>query len=264
MPVLADMDMAREIILPALAGYGDQTLKLQGVLNGDGPVRDVRVDNFHSPTAVMLKVGPFLNFFARDAEIGRHLLQELSWHWSKPMAFAGVPEELVALIEECADLEWNQPCHQYYLPGSVNLSELRSEVSAVLDLGQPSEDHIELILEHWPYGDPDSMDDQEFILRRLADGICSGYFDGEQLVSWALTGDDLSMGLMHTLPSHRRMGIARLVTAHLTVQLADQGHTPYCYVVAGNEPPVGLLEGMGYVRSEGRYCWLGTSPRAAR
>ena len=104
MPVLADLDMAREIILPALAEYGDQTLKLQGVLHGDGPVRDVRVDNFHSPTAVMLKVGGFLNFFARDAEIGRHLLQELSWHWSKPMAFAGVPESLVELIEECADI----------------------------------------------------------------------------------------------------------------------------------------------------------------
>lgn len=262
MPVLADMEMAREIILPALRTYGDQTLKLQGLLQADGPVRDVRVDNFHSPTAVMLKVGGFLNFFARDEEIGRHLLHELSWHWSKPLAFAGVAEELVPLIAECADIEWNQPCHQYYLPQDKNVSDLRSEVGAVLDMGFPEPEHAALILEHWPYGDPDSEQDREYVTRCLERGPSSAFYDGEQLVSWALCGDDMSMGMMHTLASHRRRGIARLVTAHLTVQVCDGGHTPYCYVVAGNEPPIHLLEELGYVRSEGRYCWLGTTPRS--
>ena len=261
MPVLADIEMAREIILPTLREYTDQTLKLQGLLHGGAPIRDVRVDNFHNPTAVLLKVGNFFNLFACDAKIARHLLQELNWHWSTPLAFAGVSESLVEIIAEFAEIEWSQPCLQYYLPSHVNLSELRAEIDGVQGFGAPGVQEIPQILEHWPYGSPDNPDDHDYIARRLAAGFTSGFYVDGQLVSWALTGDDLSMGMMHTLTAHRRKGIARLVTAHLTLELCDQRRIPYCYVVAGNRPPDGLLTSMGYVRSEGRYCWLGTKPR---
>ena len=263
MPVLADMEMAREIILPALQQDAMQTLKLQGLLVGNATIRDVRVDNFSEPTAVLLKCREFLNFYARDLEIGRHLLGELSWHWNRPLAFAGVAEPLVALIEENAVIRWQTPCWLYHLTHEVSMGDLLQQVEEQGSLAKPSPEHSALILEHWPYGDAGDLADQVYIAQRLHDAPASGYFVDDKLVSWALTNDDLSMGLMHTLEEHRCLGIGRLVLADITLQMCEEGWTPYCYVVADNEVPMHLLEQMGYVRSEHQYVWLETEPRSA-
>jgi GNAT superfamily N-acetyltransferase len=261
MPVLADIEMARRIILPALQEYGDRSLKLQGLLRSDAPIRDVRVDDFDYPNGVLLRAGSFHHLFAADTAVARHLLQELNWHWTTPLAFAGIAEEFLGLIGNFADVEWSQPCDQYHLPHEVNLTPFRSQLAGVDALGRPGPEHVDLILAHWPFGSSSNPEDRDYVARRLSRAPASGFFVGDEMVSWALTGDDLSMVMMHTLEDHRRRGIARLVTADLTLQMCDQHVTPYCYVVSGNDSPLGLLEQMGYVRSEGRYCWLGTKPR---
>ena len=264
MPVLADIEMARDIILPALTRFADKTLKLQGLLHSGAPLREIRVDDLQSPRAVLIKQGSFYSMSAEDPECAKHLLTELNWQWSNPLGFAGVPEEFVDVIASFADIEWSQPCYQYHLPRDVSLAPLREIVDGVASLGTVGAQYADQVLAYWPYGEQGNPEDQRFIARRLETGFSVGFYDEGELVAWALTGDDLSMGMMHTLETHRRQGIAAKVTSQLTLALCEEHITPYCYVVAGNEPPLGLLTQLGYVQGEGRYFWLGTKPKTGR
>ena len=262
MPVLADLDMAREVILPALQRHPTEALKLVGLLqSGRESLRDVFVDDFSEPSAVLLRDGKFFSFYASDPKMARHLLGELAWKWTRGVAFAGVHERLVGLIEEQAPLRWKTPCWQYHLPTDVPMGKLKALRGGGERLRPLQAEDAELILTHWPYGEVEDADDRAYVLERLGSGPSGGWVEGGRLVSWALTNADLSLGFMHTLEGWRRQGIGLKVMAALTLQVCQEGWTPYGYVVSENAKPVRLLQELGYVRSEHRYVWLETEPR---
>ena len=263
MPALKDHKTAQTLLLPWLSRFADRSLKPQGMLRSGAPLRDIRVDDLQRPRAALLRQGTFFSLYAETTRDAEDLLEENGFEWRSPQGFAGVPEVLLESIASQTEIVWRQPCYQFYLPKDASAMPMQRYVQGVTALNPLVSRHVDQVLTHWPYGERDNLDDQRFIARRIATGLNAGFYDGDELVSWALTGDDLSMGMMHTLESHRRQGIAAMVSSQLVLTLREAQITPYCYVVEGNAPPLRLLAQLGFVQSEGRYFWLGTQPRTA-
>ncbi len=62
---------------------------------------------------------------------------------------------------------------------------------------------------------------------------CAVYVD-EKPVCWCLTHFENSLGMLYTLPEHRRKGYALEVMTCITNKLIAQGDIPYAYIVKGN------------------------------
>jgi len=83
-------------------------------------------------------------------------------------------------------------------------------------------------------------------------------------VSWIMTHSDGALGALYTLPSHRRQGLARLVTKRRLREMGKQSpitrqdyfgeeylirpERGFCFVFKGNEASERLWEGMGWER----------------
>lgn len=264
MPVLSDLEIAREVLLPVLEREPIETLKLRGLLGeraGKDAVAEVRVDSFQAPQAAMLKSGSFYTLYAGSEDRARAVLAELNWLWHQPLGFAGVHEALVPIIAEQAEIEWQTACWRYHLPDDVHSTQLWSTRGAE-EMDALTAIDVTRILSKWPYGDPNDPRDRAYVTRLIQNGLGTGWREDGELVCWALTNADGSLGFLHTLESWRGRGLAARVTADLTLKVRAADMTPYGYVVEDNPGPLGILERLGYVRSQERYVWLGTRARA--
>lgn len=261
MPALQLTPDSLEFLNDLLMAEPALTLKLQGLLNNYGyGVERVLVDNLDAPSALIVKSGAFHSFFGYDVDAAVRLLDELSW--GEPLAFSGVWEPLVELIAERAEVLWRNPCTQYHLPdGEVSLDQLVEIGTHCDDIEEPTDAVVDLILEHWPYGDPNDALDRRHIRDRIDHGITSAYYEAGELLSWAMVAPDGSIGYMHTLEGHRGRGLGLSVAANLTLKVWNAGLTPYCLVVHDSLSPDSVLSKLGYEASEDSFVWLGTTPR---
>ncbi len=258
MPLLTDRSSAFQVVANLLMEAPVETLKLQGLLYHD-TFDEVRVDQLEGPTAVLLRSGRFHAFFALDERQGRALLGELDW--SAPQAFSGLHEIYVDWVADRAPITWTNPCDQYHLPDTGTVMEdlfaARGDDAHILE---PSPEHVDLILEHWPYGDVDNGADRRHIEERIASGITTGWVEDHRLVAWAMTHQDGSMGYLHTLAGYRGQGIGGKILADLALKVWNLGLTPFGHVVSDNRAPTPLLGLLGFERHPDRFVWLGTAP----
>lgn len=239
-----------------------RTLKLQGMLSPNTPAPErILVDDADTPRAVLLKTGPFHALHAADTDAADALLDTLDW--TAPLAFAGLHDTWLPLIQARAPLAGTNPCVQYHLspqaPQRDALDALWAEARS--HIGPLRAEHAPLVNTHWPYGDTDNPDSIARVARRIAHNLSRAWFsDDHHPIAWAMLHDDLSMGFMHTLAAHRRRGVGIAVAAALVSATLDAGHTPYAHVVATNRDPDSLIARLGLTPSEGRYLWLATDP----
>eukprot|EP00775_Hariotina_reticulata_P003590 gene3590-biopygen5287 len=150
------------------------------------------------------------------------------------------------------------------------------------ELSQLKQDDAELINATWT--GPGTLE----LVRQL---ICSSSHacirqlsDGAP-VCWTLEVEPGCAGMLHTLPQHRRQGLARLVLLSLlhklqlqaeqtessiqpplpeqqdmNVQVHSDNHMTsgivYCYVVHDNKASIACLQGIGF-KSTGVFIWMG-------
>lgn len=257
MPLITDRSSAFQIVATLLMEAPLETLKLQGLLYHD-VFDEVWVDQLEGPSAALVRAGRFHAFFALEERSGRALLDVLDW--SQPLAFSGLHEIYVDWVADRAPVVWTNPCDQYHLPDTGTVMEdlfaARGDDAHLMD---PTEDHLDLLLEHWPYGDIDNAEDRRHIEERVRFGVSSGWVEDHQLVSWTMTHPDGSMGYLHTLEGYRGRGIGRRVMADLALKVWNLGLTPFGHVVSDNRGPVQLLDRLGFERHADRFVWLGTS-----
>lgn len=133
-------------------------------------------------------------------------------------------------------------------------------------------DDVELIFRLWPYSMPWS-------LRTIAECVDSGrptcgvrVRATNELVAWAVTRCDFSIGMMHVQPEWRKLGLASLLVRSLVVQqrqcvavnpavlrAAEQddavakelaaGVAVHCFIEASNVASIALFTKLGFVRT---------------
>ncbi|MEO1268665.1 MAG: GNAT family N-acetyltransferase [Myxococcota bacterium] len=247
--------------LTLLNTHPEASLKLQGMLRTHDCTTLLFDESHAPPQAVLIRARRgFWSMFADPdrPEALKLLLDQIDW--SRSIDWAGVWEPLLPYITERADLAWSNPCIQAHLypTADTRAALLQHRGPDDAGLARPRPEHAPLILDHWPYGSSDDPGALKHIQERLEHAAVSGWFEGDRLVSWAMTHPDTSLGFMHTREAYRRRGIGHRVAADLILKVIDRGWTPFCHVVEANTAPLGMLKRLGFTPTKERYFWLST------
>eukprot|EP00048_Salpingoeca_helianthica_P022903 m.21031 g.21031 ORF g.21031 m.21031 type:complete len:410 (+) comp7984_c1_seq1:45-1274(+) len=147
--------------------------------------------------------------------------------------------------------EWTHPCQLYVLPASTPIAdhvvgELVTE-GIVLDWVRPAD--VPIINDLWPYRSAKSIDTITAIARSMPCVCARTVADGKP-ACWMVTYHYGSIGMLHTLESHRRQGLARAVVLALCnhLRIVRPGMAPFCHIIDDNTPSRALFESMGFVR----------------
>lgn len=99
------------------------------------------------------------------------------------------------------------------------------------------------------------VDDIEYIRSRIEEDMFGVFLRGE-IVGFAGTHDEGSMGLLEILPEYRRLGLAYALEAHLINHLLSQGRVPYCQVAIVNDASIRLQQKLGLSVLKDTIYWL--------
>ena len=102
------------------------------------------------------------------------------------------------------------------------------------------------------------VDDIDYIRERINEDMF-GVFFGDEIVGFAGTHDERSMGMLEILPEYRRLGLAYALEAHLINHLLSLGRVAFCQVAVYNEASIKLQQKMGLDISERVIYWLARS-----
>jgi tRNA (guanine37-N1)-methyltransferase len=102
------------------------------------------------------------------------------------------------------------------------------------------------------------VDDVDYIRERINEDMF-GVFFGDEIVGFAGTHDERSMGMLEILPEYRRLGLAYALEAHLINHLLSLGRKAFCQVAVYNEASIKLQQKMGLAISERVIYWLARS-----
>lgn len=87
---------------------------------------------------------------------------------------------------------------------------------------------------------------QEYIQEAIRSGHSAGIEEQGALVAWATTHDDLAIGNLHVIPTHRRKGYAASLVSHLASKLRRAGHLPVMNIEEGNTASRALAGRLGF------------------
>ena len=99
------------------------------------------------------------------------------------------------------------------------------------------------------------VDDINYIRERIEEDMF-GVFFGEEIVGFAGTHEERSMGMLEILPDCRRLGLATALEAHLINYLISLGRVAFCQVAVYNDASIKLQQKMGLEISDRVIYWL--------
>lgn len=99
------------------------------------------------------------------------------------------------------------------------------------------------------------VDDVNYIRERIEEDMF-GVFFGEEIVGFAGTHEERSMGMLEILPDCRRLGLATALEAHLINYLISLGRVAFRQVAVYNDASIKLQQKMGLEISDRVIYWL--------
>lgn len=100
-------------------------------------------------------------------------------------------------------------------------------------------------------------DCEEYLRGRILANVMYGAYVEERLVGFVGMHDDGSMGMLYVDEAYRGKGLAVALESYIINRQLEQGFTPYCQVIVGNEASRRLQEKLGLYISEESVWWLG-------
>ncbi len=94
-----------------------------------------------------------------------------------------------------------------------------------------------------------------YIRERIQRGPSAGVYESGELVAWAMTHDDASIGVMNVLEPYRRKRYAYDLTVYLIEQVRARGKIPYVHVEETNSTSLDLAHKVGF-REDRRLHWF--------
>ncbi len=194
-------------------------------------------DHLQKPTGILVRKGYFCYIYTTSESFLDLLIRD--YFASDFYGFSGLSNFVANYLEPHFTLQWDSRCDLYFYPStSVPLHLKKRDVKTI-----PPQ-FAEEIDSYYTYKDDTS---KLRILESLNTLPSSGYFDGDELVSWVLVHEDNSMGIMYTKEAYRGMGIAIDVTIDLCEKVIAHAKTPYLQINQANTMSPGLALKCGFV-----------------
>ncbi|XP_073682351.1 glycine N-acyltransferase-like protein 3 [Garra rufa] len=178
---------------------------------------------------------------------------------------AGVDIRHLGAVQEFAD--------QHGVPWKVkavmNVLQLQDEgqlqfieSSAGLRVAPLSAAHAHLVNSTWKYGGDRNSYNSVLNYITHNPSLCVIEEGGTEPVSWLLVYQHAALGLLYTLPQHRRKGYAKLLVSMMAKNLLDRGHPVYCFVEKENDFSYKLFTSLGFQNSpDYRAVWFELNQR---
>nr|XP_006638569.1 PREDICTED: glycine N-acyltransferase-like protein 3 [Lepisosteus oculatus] len=222
--------------------------KRQGVLDREGDF------NIHS-------------IFSRDKEsLGKLLQRPGVIDWSRFSLLAGVDLKHLDVVKDLA-LSRNVPArtqtvvYVMTLEDSSQLRQLPEHSDAGCRLARLSPSHAELVNANWSFGG--DRNSYNSVLNYISHNPSLCVLDERgKPISWILMYQHCALGLLYTLPDHRRQGHAKLLVTEMSRQLLEQGYPVYCFVEEENQISYQLFTSLGFRhKPDYRAVWFQLSLR---
>ncbi|KAI5108517.1 hypothetical protein C0J45_2111, partial [Silurus meridionalis] len=133
---------------------------------------------------------------------------------------------------------------------SCNLLNLQDPSKLTLDrssvqVSPLKESHIALVCSTWKFNMGNLT---EPMIRNMVLNFPSYcVLDAEgRPVSWILTYESCAMGMLYTLPEHRRKGYAKVLVNVLAKKLHSEGYPVYCFIEEENQASYKLFTSLGF------------------
>ncbi|XP_051769056.1 glycine N-acyltransferase-like protein 3 [Ctenopharyngodon idella] len=178
---------------------------------------------------------------------------------------AGVDIKHLEAVQEFAD--------QHGLPWKVQVvmnvlmlqdaNQLRfKQSSAGLRFSPLSEAQAHLVNSTWKYGGDSNSYNSVLNYISHNPSLCVIEEGATEPVSWLLVYQHAALGLLYTLPQHRRKGYAKLLVSIMGKSLLERGHPVYCFVEEENDTSYKLFTSLGFQHSQGyRAVWFELNKR---
>ncbi|MBR2974283.1 MAG: hypothetical protein IKC47_00870 [Clostridia bacterium] len=141
------------------------------------------------------------------------------------ISFCGISNEILQHLQSIYQLDWVTLCSLY----AYNGLHFDDTATQSLDFRPMDARYWQLISDGTPYH-ADEQDIRECLGNRLSSAI---YIDNEP-VCWCLLHHENSLGMLYTLPQHRRKGYALAVMTDICKKIVANGDVPYGYIIKGN------------------------------
>ena len=184
--------------------------------------------------------GNYMN--ASTIEAARHMLDLVT----DGNLFCIRQKEYSAIIEKKFPVKYRLKVSQaYYAENTpITLPEIPFEIKRL------DHTHIPFLKENYK-----EVQTQGYIEGRVSEGMF-GIFDENRIAGFIGKHEEGSMGLLHIMPSHRRMNLGVALLAFMVNRTLELGEYPYSQVSLGNDASLSLHKKLGF-RISGEYVyWL--------
>jgi hypothetical protein len=235
---LKKLECVTDELLNFLKSDPVQTLNIIGILENSAlETLDIRVDSCEKPTGVLVRKGYFCYVYSKCTVFLESLVN--GYFVDDFYGFSGLSNFVASYLEPYFNLQWKEVCHIYYLPFGGLKTELKKRPIKTIPIEYAKE-----IDSYYTYKDAHSI---YKIQDRLMTMSSSGYFEGDELYSWALVHDDNSLGVMYTKDAFRGKGLAVDVTIDLCMKEIKRGKQPFVQISTENTMSPGLALKCGFL-----------------
>lgn len=205
------------------------------------------VDNLEKPNGFIFICNYWNIIFCEDDLLASKMLSDMTLDKNK--GFAGILWKYYDIVKEKNEIDWEESCYLYYLNKEDFDNSPIKHVVKSLRLKD-----AETVYNYYTYKDEDPIDYiKECIINRPSAAV---FDENENPISWAVTREDGSMGIMYTKKEHRGKGLAKSVSKHLAKLHLDNNDIPYVHILFGNENSVNLAESIGFKKFD-KVKWFG-------
>jgi 8-oxo-dGTP diphosphatase len=163
--------------------------------------------------------------------------------------FASLEEWMVPIVTNHKRTKWKLSTIRYILPEEIEIQGISKKVK-LLD-----ESYAEYIYLNSKYKEFTSL---PYIKERIEIGPAIGIIENNQLISWALTHDDNSLGFLHVMPECRNKGYAVNVLKALIYHKRKSLAPVYANIEPHNSSAINLVTKLGF-RPDQKIYWLEVS-----
>lgn len=221
-------------------------LNIKGIIHNN-PDAEVYVDNENDINGVLVRNGSWHALYTEREDVLSRFLDEIA-KGNDYVGFSGVWRPLAEMILKRFREAWRNPCDIYYLPPERFDPSLKKHPTRPLRL-----EDAEIVDRFYTFRSEGSLEQirKDIMLRHS-----SAVYINDEPVSWVLTHDDNSMGIMYTREEYRRQGYAVDVTIDLAGKIIESGNIPFVQILESNNQSPGLAMKCGFVRA-GKCDWFG-------